>query len=454
MMGVSLGKQKTMIQNWQTYGAFALCVMVLCLWSPSAFAVDVFSDKCTFLQLFNLQAAKLTPALQGVILLVDAAVQKAMENLYDGIVGSDGYATSLGAAVTLYIIFYAIAFMFGIAQITMAQAAIRIMKIAVVFAFVSPVGWNLYESTVVTLFRDGGEFLTAQVSALTPATDTWANISIGDINLNFGPGGFGAGVTTGVAAPIAVFQGVVKAAISPRMFVLIYACFGTGPFGAPMGLIMMWAVFQILGMIMKAMEVYGLSIVVKAILLGLGPIFIVFILFDRTKPLFMGWLNQLTSFTLQPIFMFAFLAFYLGMLESAIWDMVPDVAHAATNIANGQLTAPVEACFNSADQSRNGQNDVKAWRFNYLGVDPFQGGYNFKGPVGLLSQVGGALGVIPVFPITILSTLIVLLLAYIGKQLITASTELANDIASGAVNLAGSAGNGVTDMAQTYMAGR
>lgn len=427
-----------------------LCAALLLLGAPGeSYAAEssgsnnppsVFNgNQCTNAQIFSTQAAKLIPTLQAVIVLIDTAVQKAMRDLYKGIVESNGYASAVSAAVVLYLMFYGIAFIFGIVPLTMSQAVMRFIKIAVVLSLLTPQGWDWYEATVVRLFRDGGDDLTAKVAALTPKTSSWLDIDLGPVNLSFGSGGFSGAVTTGVSAPIQVFQGVVKVALSPRMFILTFAAFGSGPYGLPMGLAMMWAIFQILAMLLRAMEVFGLAIVVRAILLGLGPIFITFMLFERTKPLFEGWYRQLISFSLQPVFMFAFLAFYLGILESAVWDMVPDTIHAVQNTAAGTLSLPVEACWNKGATTQGGQYDNWSWRYNLAGWMPWQGQYNFKGPIGAVGQLGQEAGLLPLFPVTIISTLITLLLAYIGQQLINTSAQLAADIAGGGINLANSA---------------
>jgi type IV secretion system protein VirB6 len=397
------------------------------------------SNSCTYSNLFGLHAPLIVPALQAIIVVIDAIVNNAMKNLFDAIIGAGGFFTAISAAATLYVMFYGISFLLGFLPFTLAQGVTRLTKIAVVFTLVSPVGWQMFEDTFVTLFRDGGNYLTTKMAQIVTQDAGLINLNAAGINLSWGAGGFSAAVTGGIAGPVAVFNGLFKVVFTPRMFILIYAAIMTGPYGIAMGLAMLWAVWQLLGMCIKALEVYGVSIVVKAVLLGMGPIFISFLLFDKTKSIFIGWLNQLVSFTLQPVMMFTFIAFYVGLLEIAVWDMIPDKVHNPLN--------PVEACFSKPANSVEGsQHDVQTWRFLVRGT-LYEGKYTEKGPTGFIGAASAALGLQPTFPIPLLPTLIVLLLAYIGKGMVMASAGLANSVASGAVNLATSTGNAIGDLA-------
>lgn len=55
-----------------------------------------------------------------------------------------------------------------------------------------------------------------------------------------------------------------------------------------------------------------------AILLAIGPIFILALIFFNTKPLFDGWLKNLVSFALFPVFIYALLALLLAIGEAPL----------------------------------------------------------------------------------------------------------------------------------------
>ncbi len=437
--------------------SWALCLVVAALvWmmlAPDSFAVDPAaaaaradkSNSCTYSTMYGLQSGKVVPALQAIILVIDALVNNAMQNLFDAIVGDGAFATATSAAATLYVMFYGISFLLGFVPLTLIQGVTRVTKIAVVFLLVGPVGWQMFEDTFVTLFRDGGNYLTTNMAQIATNDAGIINLNAAGINLSWGLGGFAAALTGGVAGPVAVFNGLFNVVFTPRMFILIYAAFMTGPYGIAMGCAMLWAVLQILKMMVKALEVYGTSIVVKAVLLGMGPLFIAFLLFDKTKAIFMGWLNQLVAITLQPIMMFAFIALYVGLLEIAVWDMVPDKAHNPLNY--------IESCYSKIPGAETGSvYDMQTWRFMVRGK-LYEGRYTDKGPDGFIGAASASLGLMPTFPIPLIPTLIVLIFAYIGYGMVMASAELANSVASGAVNLAQQTGNAIGQLSQDLMSG-
>ena len=57
-----------------------------------------------------------------------------------------------------------------------------------------------------------------------------------------------------------------------------------------------------------------------AVLLGLAPFFIVLYIFDATRPVFEGWLRQLISFALIPVFLYGLLALLLSMMNTMSQD--------------------------------------------------------------------------------------------------------------------------------------
>ena len=61
-----------------------------------------------------------------------------------------------------------------------------------------------------------------------------------------------------------------------------------------------------------------LSKIVVAIMLSLGPLFVIGLLFERTRGFFEGWFKALMSFALIPIILYSLLALVLALLDSQI----------------------------------------------------------------------------------------------------------------------------------------
>lgn len=63
-----------------------------------------------------------------------------------------------------------------------------------------------------------------------------------------------------------------------------------------------------------------------AVLLGLAPFFIVLYLFDATRPVFEGWLRQLISFALIPVFLYGLLALLISIMQKMSDQMLAATA--------------------------------------------------------------------------------------------------------------------------------
>ena len=63
-----------------------------------------------------------------------------------------------------------------------------------------------------------------------------------------------------------------------------------------------------------------------AVLLGLAPFFIVLYIFDATRPVFEGWLRQLISFALIPVFLYGLLALLISMMNTMSDQMLAATA--------------------------------------------------------------------------------------------------------------------------------
>lgn len=67
-----------------------------------------------------------------------------------------------------------------------------------------------------------------------------------------------------------------------------------------------------------AIALLALSKIAIAIILALGPIFIVFLLFESTKAMFSSWLQQLFNFTFITLLTYIVLAFFLTLINNTI----------------------------------------------------------------------------------------------------------------------------------------
>jgi type IV secretory pathway VirB6-like protein len=362
---------------------------------------NLFSDSCTW-QTSYWMPNMVLPIIQAVVIVLDTMVDMSIQTLFDSVTGSDDYNDAIMAAATLSLIFYGVGIVTTLVKMTAYDAIVRVAKIGVVLAFIGGGIWDEFNDTFITFFQDGVIDLIAAVVDIGQTA-----LSIGPVGFSISTGGVSGALVSGVSGPLAVFADVMNMMFTPRMVVIIYACFSSGsPYGVPIGLALCWATWMVLGVFLMTMEVYCLAIIARAVLLGLAPLFFAFMLFKATANIFRGWFNQLLSFSLQPIFLFAFLSFFIGLMESGINAALP--------------RGIIEACYVKDGLRVKGTLfDTQHWQFASKG-QIFEGVFGAKGHPAFLDATAG-------FPIDPISILILLILVYTGKQLVVTAAEMGDE---------------------------
>jgi type IV secretion system protein VirB6 len=266
---------------------------------------------------------------------------------YTNIVGSTEYRQALNAAVMMYLVVYGALIMFNIANVRAYDVTVRLFKIAMVYAIMGGIP-SATESTGFSFFYQwvGGPFIAgmneligmfiifATGNAPTAAPVHIISASPGDTSpLN--------------PASMTMLFDPMTAVFSAKFFTgLISLFFENGP-SISVGVILLFALINFIFLLIGAIATYLKSIVGLAFLFGVAPIFIAFMLFEKTRQIFLGWLNQVVSFSLQPVMLFAFLAFYLVLITNAL-----------AVIAN----ATSDYCYTKVMSLPGGSWDIYGWR--------------------------------------------------------------------------------------------
>lgn len=341
---------------------------------------------------------------KGIISSIIIAIQNVLSTvssaLFLQIIGDSGFIMAVKGLTTLYIAFYGIMFTFGMVQITLFDFSIRMIKIGIIAALLSPSAWSFFNGTVVAFFNSG--------------TDEWINqVSAAVLNQ----------AVPSNAPPFYTIDTALAKVISAKMAVTMMAMFFTMPYGPIFGGLLALSLGKFVRAILTAAWVYLMSLILKALLFGIAPIFLSFLLFTRTRYLFDGWLNQVVNATLQPILLFTFLGFFVQLISVAIDNI---------------LLTPV--CWTEWAQSLVGTPfSMHYWRFALClsgGGDycqPFSGSWSYDG-------VKTAAGQGPIFPIDILGVLVLLMLADLASRFNSIVTMIASDLSGAATSLAGMQG--------------
>lgn len=352
--------------------------------------------------------------LSEIYLYIKDIVSDATKKLFSVFVNNAGYQNAVYWTLVLMVVFYGIGFTIGVVQPSFGQALIRLVKFGIILALISPSGWQFFSDPntgagVVAFFNDGTDDLVKGVVAI--GTDVKAP-----------PG----------ATPFYQFDKLARFVIQPETFIAVMSStFAGGPYGMAMGGLMLIAIAGFIGLLVQALRSYAVSYVVRSMLLGLAPIFFIFLLFDRTKNMFMTWLNALISVSLQPILLFTFLSFFMVLIENASKDMLS-----------------TEFCWTEYQNVRGSQNSRAFWRALDDQGNPITSQMTWQGTAECIFSGKGDC---PEFPINIIDILSFLILVFLAQRFAAVIERIAYELSNAYVSL--DAG-GRLDMYMQQMGGR
>lgn len=222
---------------------------------------------------------------------VDNMGTTAVETLY----------TSLGSslqpvfwlALTIYVAFWGYQIIMGRSQVSPTEAAWRIGRVMLIYTMAF--SWGEFSLLVVETFTSVANGIGTAVCS-----------AVGGTNCGDAQGGATQGLSD-----IWIAANEVSAAVSKA----------GGTFGVGL-MILSWIILIVAGLFVAFalfLIVYGKMALF--VLLALAPIFICMALFQVSSAYFDGWLRACVQFALIPIVVFAFLSFFLVLIDTTVTDM-------------------------------------------------------------------------------------------------------------------------------------
>lgn len=357
-------------------------------------------ETCTGFADLVADAKSNTPGLlTNITDYIKDVVNGATQNLYQAFTNSGAYKAAVGAAITLMIVIFGVGFLIGVVQASFGQVLIRLAKVGIILTLISPTGWQFFSDYAVKFFNDGTDELIGKVMEI------------------------GTGVAATANQPFVVLDGLAKIVLSPDMIIAIMgSIFNSGPYGISMGGLLAFGFYGLLKMLISGLRLYAISFVMRSLMLGVAPLFIVFLLFDKTKQLFSGWLNILVLLSLRPILYFTFISFFLVMLISA-----------TSNMMGGN-----ELCWVSYKGVQGSPNKVSFWKFkdkdgNFANVDQD----DWTGRVSCRLNGGKEKDGSPCkpFPINVVDILSFLILVFVAGKFADVTSQIAAEISNSFLNI-------------------
>lgn len=313
-----------------------------------------------------------------------AGTTNVAESMFTKISNQISYKLLAQAVASLFIIFFAISFMLGIVQLSIVEFTIRAFKISIILALATGGMWAFFYNTVGVFFQNGTNWLIARSVQIALGT-------IPGINPN---------------APFELIDHAINLAFSAKMFVTIMAMLFTGPYGWLFFGLMVLGLGSFVSALFQAIWIYLMSMIVRAFLFGLAPIFFLFLLFNRTRHLFDGWLNQLVNSVLQPVLLFSFFSFFVVLVQASMENILE-----------------TEACYMPGNSFLQGvPGDTVLPRLKVNG-QIYTGRHDFEGPVDIDA------GPQDIFPIDLIDVLIFILLTQLAWRFNSVALNIAKEIA-------------------------
>ena len=211
-----------------------------------------------------------------------------IRNMYLKVTANPSYQIAVRGLLTLFVIFTALAFLSGNLELTHTELITRIIKIGIVSTLLSSQSsWTFFNDYLFVYFVGGVQQI---LQMLQSAVQT------------------GSGSSS-----------IIMLMIAPQTMAKLFSLLFVDWLGFIYIILFLIALYFMFMMIFEATIVYLTALIAIGMIIIMGPIFICFMLFQITRSLFENWLKQLISYVMQPLILFAGIAFISLIVRTEIY---------------------------------------------------------------------------------------------------------------------------------------
>ena len=260
--------------------------------------------------------------------IIMALLNGASKALVEATTSNGQFQAAITGALILYTVIYGAMVLLGIVRVGLGDALVRLAKMGVVAMLITSDFGMTFFHMIRCFFIEGTSYLISVVQGIGLEAATRLNgAALQPINLNNYGGGemictmsfmSDPSAETGPVGPLVVLEALVTQVFSPQMFLVFITLLTSTVQGVILALFLAFGAWGFVMALMGAVTIYLTSLIAQYLLLSLMPFFLAFLLFERTKYLFEGWINQLVSYSLAPIFMFAYISLFILVIEAAL----------------------------------------------------------------------------------------------------------------------------------------
>ena len=228
--------------------------------------------------------------------------------------------------LTLSITFYGAKILLGGGAIKKTDILMYILKIGLVLYFATGEAWQ-------TMFFDGIYSASTVFSQMVFKVETSNDprkrdgCQFGKIVLSDGTqvaqSSYPAGkeylaIWDTLDCKITRYMGFGPEVSTANIVKLIIAGWLTGPIGIYFSIALLFFGLLLISVAIRALHIFLSSAIAIIIMVYVSPIIIPLVLFEKTKPIFKGWLTQIISFSLQPMILFAYIAVLITLMDKTL----------------------------------------------------------------------------------------------------------------------------------------
>ncbi|WP_238924704.1 TrbL/VirB6 family protein [Orientia tsutsugamushi] len=235
----------------------------------------------------------------NIYIPIKQKVEKFSKLFYFGLAKNAALKKVFSILAILYITLYGIYFLLGVVKVTAYDLLIRCSKIIVIAALFNENSQYIFYDTLFPMF-DGGINSLISYAVKTTASD--------------------------VNNPFKFLDLVVSRYIDVNFLKIILIEIVNIHNGLTiLGILTLWSIMRFIIIMVKVCMELLMSMIAIAILVGLAPMFIVFILFDRIAEIFKRWLSALLLNTLMPVIMIIFILIINELMLVAVEAAFPEI---------------------------------------------------------------------------------------------------------------------------------
>lgn len=242
-----------------------------------------------------------------------------MFKLYNSIV-NDITRNLARALLSLYIILNGFLIIFGYKKVKIKELMIFSFKLALLFAFLSKDVWGLFNKTFINLFVNG------TVGIIDLLYDIFSKIFINfDITNNniFNYNIASSGSELYLSRNFKFLDNIFYFLFSKEVHLKILSILFTFPIiGIIPVIFIYYLLFKYVLILLGTVIPYLKTLLQLTIVIGLAPIFLLFMFFETTNEYFKNWLNYLVSRMFELIVFFFVLFFACGLVNNKFLDLL------------------------------------------------------------------------------------------------------------------------------------